>query len=184
TSEDSIRFPEESAEIFRGRLSEPFHRRVEFGEATLRRDDEHEHRTASYFLDEEGRVLRLEQDAMGGRMSEFRRGRHAGAENRGAHDREGLLGDAVRQFRRDYVSMSDPGIASIDPRTRAPVSVKSTSSAQPRSRITCFPASSGSSPRGRLRVTSSAKTIPSRKNSPWQAYDITLSYNFRIESSS
>ena len=85
---------------------------------------------------------------------------------------------------RWHVSMSDPGIASIDPRTRAPVSVKSTSSAQPRSRITCFPASSGSSPSGRLRVTSSAKTIPSRKNSPWQAYDITLSYNFRIESSS
>src|SRR5213080_2897417 len=90
-SEDSIKFPEESAEIFRGRLREPFHRRVEFGEATLRRDDEHEHRATSYFLDEEGRVLRLEQDAMRGRMSEFCRGRHAGAEDRCAHDRKGLL---------------------------------------------------------------------------------------------
>src|SRR5207249_6218726 len=120
TSEDSIKFPEESAEIFRGRLREPFHRRVEFGEATLRRDDEHEHRATSYFLDEEGRVLRLEQDAMRGRMSEFCRGRHAGAEDRCAHDRKGLLGDAVRQFRRD------DGAIAIDDRNGLRLDRKST----------------------------------------------------------
>src|SRR5947207_15338291 len=100
-SEDSIKFPEESAEIFRGRLREPFVRRVDFGEATIRRDDEHEHRATSYFLDEEGRALPLEQDAMRGPMSDSCRGCLAGAKGRCTHAGKGLLGDAVRQSSGD-----------------------------------------------------------------------------------
>src|SRR5438093_1047697 len=76
---------------------------------------------------------------------------------------------------RWHVSTSPPGIASIEPRTLAPESVKETSSAQPRSRITFRPNSSGSSPRARFFVTSSARTMPSRKTRPWHAYDMTLS---------
>src|SRR2546427_677753 len=76
---------------------------------------------------------------------------------------------------RWHVSTSPPDTASMEPRTRAPESVKETSSAQPRSRITFLPTSSGSSPRARLFVTSSARTIPSRKKRPWHAYDMTLS---------
>src|SRR6266702_1212737 len=76
---------------------------------------------------------------------------------------------------RWHVSISAPAAASIEPRTRAPASVKRTSSAQPRSMIVRLPTSSGSSPRDKDRVISSARTMPSRKNRPWQAYDITLS---------
>src|SRR5437899_6548264 len=85
---------------------------------------------------------------------------------------------------RWHVSASPPGDDSIDPRTRAPPSMNWTSSTQPRE-IRIFRADGRtSSPSSTSRTISSARVRPSRKNRPWHAYDITLSYSFRTETNS
>src|SRR6266508_1860651 len=114
------------------------------------------------------------------------KGRHAPPSRSNTHSRAPMLAHSTSASRtrcfvlassnsdriprsRWHVSTSPPAVASMDPRTRTPASVKRTSSAQPRSMIVCLPTSSGSSPSDRDFVISSAKTIPSRKNRPWHA---------------
>src|SRR6266511_4316364 len=237
-----------SIQILCGRLDEASYGRFQVGHGAFRLHDDDQHPTPTDLLDEEGRIVGFEQDSARGAVAELRCRGHARSDDRGAHDRKGLLRDGRREFRGDHApvagddgdrlglrhvleganhlgqhrhappsrsnthsrapmlahstsasrtrcfvlassnfdriprsrwhvstSTSPPAVASMDPRTRTPASVKSTSSAQPRSMIVCLPTSSGSSPSDRDFVISSAKTIPSRKKRPWHAYDMTLS---------